>query len=411
MKSSVQQRFITYVQMDTQADPNSNTSPTTKKQLDLSNLLVQELDELGVDYHQSKEGYIYVGLPANTKKEQVPKLFFCAHIDTAPDASGTDVKPQIHKNYQGEDLLFPDDSSLVLNPAVCPELKSYFGQDIITASGKTLLGADDKSGVAVLMDAIEQLSSNSKMKHGEIMVLFTTDEEVGKGVAHVDLTRLQCDYGYTLDSGPIGHLEQENFSADRLTISIFGVSSHPGYAKGKMESAIKIASEIVTRLPKDHLSPESTEKTQGFVHPTSISGQLEEATIDFILRDFDTEKLNEQALFLEQITKEVLRNYPNSKYEISRKMQYRNMFGEVSKRPEIINNAITAMKKVGIEPKPGIIRGGTDGAMLTAMGLPCPNLFSGQHLIHSKLEWTSVQEMQKAVETVLAICELTEQNA
>lgn len=406
---TVQDRFLRYVTIDSQADPFSSTSPSRMEQLNMTHQVASELNELGIEFIKTEQGYIYATIPANTLKE-VPKIFFCAHMDTAPDASGMNVKPRIHPNYQGEDITYPDDSTLVLNPKTSTDLSEYFGQDIITASGLTLLGADDKSGVAVIMDAAYQLINQPEIEHGQITLFFTTDEEIGKGVAHVDLDLLNSEYGYTLDSGPLGHVEQENFSADSLTLTITGVSAHPGYAKGKMENAIKIACEIIAALPKETMSPESTTDRQGFIHPTHIEGGLEQASIQFILRDFDTNALDTYENKIKEITEKIVTNYPNSHYLIERKMQYRNMYEQVSKHPEIIQTAIEAMKNVGIEPKINIIRGGTDGAMLTQLGLPCPNLFSGQHAIHSHLEWTSIQEMQHSVDTVVEICRLTAQN-
>lgn len=411
MNYTVKDRFLTYVQIDTQADPESDTSPSTAKQFDMTQQLEKELIEMDINHTISDEGYIYATIPSNTEKENVPSIFFCAHVDTAPDAPGTDVKPLVHENYQGGDIYLPDDPTLKIGLENFPELQDYLGQDIITASGKTLLGADDKSGVATIMDAAYQLINNPDIKHGKVMLFFTTDEEIGKGVAHVDFDKLNVDYGYTMDSGPLGHLENENFSADGATLKIHGVSAHPGYAKGKMENAIKIASEIIAALPKDQLSPESTTGRQGFIHPNSMEAELGGATIKFILRDFDTEKLVDHANMIKEITEKVLLDYPGSSYELETRKQYRNMKDEVEKHPHIIENAIQAMKNVDITPHLGLIRGGTDGAVLSEKGLPCPNVFSGQHGIHSKYEWTTVQEMQKAVDTIIEICKVTEANA
>lgn len=411
MNYTVKDRFLTYVQIDTQADPTSDTAPSTAKQLDMTRQLEKELTEMGITYETSPQGYVYATIPANTDKDNVPSIFFCAHVDTAPDASGTGVKPRVHHNYQGETISFPDDASLSLSPENFPELNEYLGQDIITASGLTLLGADDKSGVATIMDAAYQIVNDPSIKHGKIMLFFTTDEEIGKGVAHVDLDKLDCDYGYTLDSGPIGHIENENFSANAAILTIDGVSAHPGYAKGKMQNAIKIASEIIAALPKDYLSPETTEDREGFVHPTSIEGELEKAVVKFIIRDHDTNKLEEHKEVIKITAEKILANYPSSKFTLETKPQYRNMYDVVSQYPHIIDNAIEAMKSVDVDPHLGLIRGGTDGAVLSAKGLPCPNIFSGQHGIHSKLEWTTVQEMQKAVDTIIAICKVTEEKS
>lgn len=408
---TVKDRFLKYVQIDTQADPHSDTVPSSSKQLNLSRELSTELDAMGIPHELSKEGYIYASIPSNSSKEKVPTIFFCSHVDTAPDCSGTDVKPIVHANYQGGDIMLPDDPAQVITEEKFPELKDKHGHDIITASGLTLLGADDKSGVASIMDAAYQLVNNPDIKHGEVKLFFTTDEEIGRGVAHADLSKIGADFGYTLDSGNLGNFEYENFSANAFKIKITGSSAHPGYAKGKMESAIKIAGEILTRLPKDKLSPESTSGKEGFVHPTNLQGKLEEATISFIIRDFDTANLAKHEALLEETTKQVMENYPRSKYELISTEQYRNMRDVVDNHMYIVDYAELAMKNLGIPYNLGSIRGGTDGAVLSHKGLPCPNLFSGQHGIHSKLEWTTVQEMQAAVDTVIEICKITEEKA
>ncbi len=408
---TVKDRFLKYVQIDTQADPFSNSVPSTAKQLNLSRELSKELEAMGIEHELSKEGYIYASIPANTTKTKVPKIFFCSHVDTAPDCSGTNVQPIVHENYQGGSITLPDDPEQVITEEKFPELKDKIGHDLITASGLTLLGADDKSGVASIMDAAYQLVNDPSIIHGEVKLFFTTDEEIGRGVAHADLDKIGADFGYTLDSGNIGNFEYENFSANSFKIKITGASAHPGYAKGKMENAIKIAGEIVAALPKDKLSPESTSDMQGFVHPTNVQGQLEEATISFIIRDFKTENLAKHEGLLEDITKEVLKNYPRSRYELISTEQYRNMRDVIDNHMHIVEYAELAMKNLGIPYNLGPIRGGTDGAVLSHKGLPCPNLFSGQHGIHSKLEWTSVQEMQSAVDTIIEICKITEQKA
>jgi len=409
MNYTVKDRFVRYVQIDTQANPYSDSVPSTAKQIDLSRLLCKELDEMGVQNELTEHGYVYAKVPGNSSKANVPAIFFCSHVDTAFDCSGTDVKPIVHKNYQGEDIVLPDDNTQVISKAKFPELKNKIGHDIITASGLTLLGADDKSGVACIMDAIYQLVNDPSIVHGDVAVLFTTDEEIGRGVKYVDVDKIGADYGYTLDSGDVGNFEFENFSADSALLKIKGVSAHPGYAKGKMEHASRIAADILSKLPKDHLSPESTQGKEGFIHPTKIEGMLEEASIEFIIRSFETEKLAEYEDYIESITKEVLKNYPGSSYTFEVNAQYRNMKDVVDKHPHIVETAVQAMKNIGIKPNVGEIRGGTDGSVLSHRGLPCPNLFSGQHGIHSKLEWTTVQDMQLAVDTVLEIIKLTEQ--
>lgn len=404
MNYTVKDRFFKYVQIDTQADPYSETFPSSLKQLVLTDLLEIELKEMGIEYFRNEAGYLYAYLPGNAPAAK--KVFFCAHIDTAPDCSGTGVKPLVHSNYQGSELVLPDDSSQVITHAKFPMLKDKIGHDLITASGLTLLGADDKAGVAIIMDALYQLVQDPTRLHGPVRALITTDEEIGKGVAKVDLQKLDADFGFTLDGGDIGHLEDENFSADAAVIDVVGVASHPAYGKGKMENAIKIASDIIAQLPRTTRSPETTEGKEGFIHPTKISGGLETAKLEFIIRDFQTAKLADHAAVLDQVASDVLKQYPGSSYKLTTRKQYRNMKDVLDKHPYIVEMAKTAMENVGVKPVVQSIRGGTDGAQLSHMGVPCPNLFAGQQGIHSKLEWVSVQDMQKAVDTVLEICRL-----
>jgi tripeptide aminopeptidase len=409
---TVKERFLKYVQIDTQADPMSSTSPSSEKQKNLSRLLVDELLEMGItDAEMNEFGYVYATIPANTGKKNVPTLCFCAHVDTAPDASGTDVKPIVHANYQGQDMVLPDDPTQIISPTNYPYLKDKIGHDIVTASGLTLLGSDDKSGVAEIMDATFHLLNNPSIKHGKIRLLFTTDEEIGRGVDNVDLAKLGADYAYTLDGGPIGDIENETFSADGATITIQGVASHPGYAKGKMENAIKIASDIVAALPKHRLTPETTDKKRGFIHPIKIEGGLENAKITFILRDFDDDLLAEKAEILRGVMDKVMKRYPYSKAELTTKFQYRNMKKILDEKPFIVNNAIEAIRRTGLKPNLGSIRGGTDGSRLSFMGLPCPNLFAGEQAIHSRHEFVSIQDMEKAVATVVHLCQIWEENA
>lgn len=409
MNFTVKDRFIKYVQIDTQSDPVSTSQPSTLKQLDLSKVLVQELKEMGLsDVELDEFGYVYATIPATTSKKNVPVICFCAHVDTAPDASGTGVKPIIHSNYQGRDIVLPDDTSVVIRMTDYPYLKDKIGHDIITASGLTLLGGDDKAGVAEIMDATYQLINNPSIKHGKIRLLFTPDEEIGRGVDEVDIKKLGADFGYTLDGGPIGTLEDETFSADGAVITIQGVAAHPGYAKGKMENAVKIASDIVSALPKHRLTPETTQKKQGFIHPVKIEGGLENAKITFILRDFEEDLLKEKSEILRKVMDKVLLRYPHSSAKLEVFEQYRNMKQIVSGRPEIIEYAKEAIKRSGLKPQLGSIRGGTDGSRLSFMGLPCPNLFAGEMAIHSRQEFVTVQDMQKAVETIInivAVCE------
>ena len=408
---NVTDRFLRYVTIDTQSDPESASCPSTAKQKNLGNLLVKELLAIGVDdAHIDEYGYVYATIPANTDKANVPVICFCSHMDTSPDCSGENVKPIIHKNYQGQDLVLPDDNSHVLKMSQHPDLKNQIGNDIITASGTTLLGADNKAGVAEIMDACYHLINHPEIKHGDIRILFTPDEEIGRGVDKVDIEKLGAYAGYTIDGESAGNMENETFSADGFKLTIHGISSHPGFAKGKMESAIKIASEIVTKLPLN-LSPEGTSGMQGFVHPVGISGHVEEATIDFIIRDFDERKLKEHERAIRDITDEVLKKYPNSSRTFEIKPQYRNMKGVLEKHPQIVEYGMEAIKRTGLQAKLCSIRGGTDGSRLSFMGLPCPNIFAGEHAFHGKQEWVSVQDMQKAVETILHLCMIWEEKA
>ncbi len=403
---TVKERFLEYVKIDTQSDPYSQSYPSTEKQKDLTQKLKEELIAMGIAETKIDEfNYLIAKINSNVNND-VPSIFFCAHVDTAPDCSGTNVKPILRSNYQGEILKFPDDQKISLNPKDHPNLKTKIGHDLITASGLTLLGSDDKSGVAIIMDAAYQLINNDSIPHGDVYILFTPDEEVGKGVLHLDVKKLPAEFGYTLDGGDIGELNAENFSADGLVLNINGRSAHPGYAKDHMENAIKIAAEIVSALPKDKLCPEKAGIEDGFIHPTKIEGDLGKASVSFILRDFETNKLAEYGDLIKKTTEKILESYPNSTYEIIQKEQYRNMKDILEKHPHIFDLAVRACRKSGIEPVIKKIRGGTDGAVLTYKGLPCPNIFAGEQAIHSKLEWVSVQDMEKSVDTILNICEL-----
>lgn len=407
---TVAERFMEYVKIDTQSDPTSEHYPSTSKQLNLTRKLKQELELMGAaDIALDEFGYLIARVPGNIL-HKVPPIFFCAHVDTTPDCSGTDVEPLVRYNYSGEDLHYPDDAGIVLSPDEHPNLKQKIGHDIITASGKTLLGADDKAGVAIIMEVFEKLLHSTNISHGDIYLLITPDEEIGKGVAHLDVEKLPADFGYTLDGGDLGHLNNENFSADGLELKIFGRTAHPGYARGKMENAIKIISEIISALPKDRLTPEVAGEDDGFIHPTNIEGTLAEAKANFILRDFSTDMLTTYADIIQETTEKVLETYPHTTFKISQHKQYRNMNDILRTMPHIFDLAVKATKAAGIDPVINKIRGGTDGALLTFMGKPCPNIFAGQQAIHSKLEWISIQDMEKAAETVLNICRLNAVN-
>ena len=405
------ERFLRYVQIDTQSDPQSNSQPTTAKQKDLSSLLAEELKKTGIsNAHMDEWGYVYATIPSTTHKK-VPVICFCAHVDTAPDCSGTGVKPILHKNYQGQDIVLPDDITQVLRMSEYPYLKTQIGNDIITASGTTLLGSDDKAGVAEIMDLANFLMTHKEVKHGEIKILFTPDEEVGRGTAKVDLKKLAADFGYTLDGGEPGSLEDETFSADGVQVIIHGVIAHPGYAKGKMINAMKIAGEILAALPQDRLSPESTDGKRGFIHPVRVEGIAEKCTIDFIIRDFETEGLVKKEDYLRTQIEERMRTYPNASFEFQVTEQYRNMKEILDVNPQVVEYAKEAIARAGLEAKIESIRGGTDGSRLSFMGLPCPNLFAGEQAIHSKLEHISVQDMNKAVETMVHLVQIWEEKS
>jgi tripeptide aminopeptidase len=410
-ESSIAGRFMRYLQIDTQSDPQSNKQPTTEKQKDLSKILLNELQQIGIETELDTHGYVYATIPANSDKKNIPTICFCSHVDTAPDCSGTNVKPILHKNYNGDDIVLPDDNSQVLKIADAPYLKNHIGSDIITASGNTLLGADDKSGVAAIMEAADFLVNNPEIKHGEIKILFTPDEEVGKGVVKLDMKKLNAKFGYTMDGGEAGSLEDETFSADFATIIINGVIAHPGYAKGKLINAIKIAGEILEALPKNEWAPEITEKKEGFVHPVRVEGIAEKATVEFIVRDFDNDKLKQHGEKLKQIAEGVVNKYPPATMEFIIQEQYRNMKEILDKNPQVIANAEEAIERAGLQVKTESIRGGTDGSRLSFMGLPCPNIFTGMQGIHSKLEWVGVKDMAKAAETIVHLSMIWEEKS
>jgi tripeptide aminopeptidase len=406
-KDDIAARFMRYVQIDTQSDPQSESFPSSNKQLELSRLLLSELRGLGItDVEMDENGYVYASIPANGSHENSPAICFCAHVDTAPDLSGTGVKPILHTNYQGADIVLPDDESQVIRMTEHPYLEKLIGHDIITASGKTLLGADDKAGVAIIMELAAFLQKNPDWPHGAIRLLFTPDEEVGRGTEKVNLKKLNAQYAYTLDGGERGSLEDETFSADAVEVKISGVSAHPGYAKDKMVNALKIAGQILQALPKDRLSPESTEGRRGFVHPVAVNGIAEECTIEFIIRDFETAGLKKKADFLRTLVEEAVRAQPGARFEFIVKEQYRNMKEVLDLHPQVVANARKAIERTGLTVKMESIRGGTDGSRLSFMGLPCANLFTGMQAIHSKHEFVSVQDMMAAGEVLIELVKL-----
>jgi tripeptide aminopeptidase len=398
---SVAERFMRYVRIDTQSDPQSQSHPSTEKQKDLGRLLVTELKNTGLpDAELDEFGYVYATLPATTAKP-VPVICFCAHLDTAPDCTGTGVKPIVHHNYAGGDIQFPDDPVQTILAREHPYLVSRKGDDIITASGTTLLGADDKAGVAVIMEMVRFFIQNPAIEHGKIRILFTPDEEIGRGVDKVDMAKLKADFGYTLDGGERGSLEDETFSADAMAITFHGISAHPGYGKDKLINAIKVAAHFVDHLPKDEWSPETTEDRYGFVHPVRLSGIAEKATVELIIRDFYTAKLAAYEEHLRSRVEDTLAAFPGATAEIVVTEQYRNMKEILDDHPQVTQYAAEAITRAGMEVHRSSARGGTDGSRLSFMGLPCPNIFTGEMAFHGKQEYVSIQDMQKSVETIV----------
>ncbi|WP_047460381.1 peptidase T [Rhizobium rhizogenes] len=410
MTDTVTDRFLRYVVIDTQSDPTSATQPSTEKQKNLGRVLVEDLLAIGLaDAHLDEHGYVYATIPSNVDKP-VPVICFCSHMDTAPDFTGTNVKPQIVRNYSGGDIKLPGDPQQIIRVSDNPVLSNQIGNDIITSDGTTLLGADDKAGLAEIVTAAQFLLDNPDIKHGTIKLLFTTDEEIGRGVDKVDLAKLGAEFAYTMDGETAGHVEDETFSADGVEISIQGVAIHPGFAKDKMENAIKIAGTIISRLPKD-TAPETTAGRDGFVHPTGVTGSMEKASLGFIIRDFNDEGLTTKEVMLEAIVKDVMAGYPGSSYTFKVRQQYRNMKTILDRHPQIVDYAMEAVRRAGMTPVRGSIRGGTDGSRLSFMGLPCANIFAGGHAFHSPLEWVSSQDMEKAVKTIVELSKLWAERA
>jgi tripeptide aminopeptidase len=408
---TVAERFTRYVQIDTQSDPQSRSYPSTEKQKDLGRLLVQELQAMGItDAILDEYGYVYATIPANTTR-QVPVICYCAHMDTAPDCSGKGVKPLLHKGYDGGDIILPDDPSVVISPRDHPYLLEKKGEDLITASGTTLLGADDKAGVAVIMDMAQYLLQHPEYKHGKIRLLFTPDEEIGRGVDRVDLQRLGADFGYTLDAGERGTFEDETFSADGVKITFYGVSAHPGYARGKMINALKLAAHFLDSLPKDEWSPETTEGRYGFVHPVRMEGLAEKAVLEFIVRDFVTARLGAYEEHLRGLVEDAVRAFPGARADFEIYEQYRNMKEVLDQHPQVSEYAMEAIGRAGIDARKSSARGGTDGSRLSFMGLPCPNIFTGEMAFHGKQEYVSVQDMEKAVQAIVHLALVWEEKS
>ncbi len=399
-------RFLSYVKYDTQSSEESDSYPSTLKQLELSKKLLLELKDLGLKETEITEhGYVFGTLPSNVD-HKVPVIGYIAHVDTSPDVSGKDVNPVISKKYQGGDIVLKNESSQVIEFKMNPALKNCIGHDIITTDGTTLLGADNKAGIAEIMGAIHYMIDNPEIKHGPIRVAFTVDEEVGTGTKHFDVKKFAADYAYTIDGETAGEIEDETFCADTAIVRIKGVNVHPGYAKDRLVSAVKIAAHLIDQLPFDRMSPETTEKREGYLHPHAIKGGVEESEVIFLVRDFDVNGLKEKEKYLEKLCKKVEKKYTKSDLSIEIKESYRNMKIILDKHTQVVDYAMEAVARAGLKPVKNLIRGGTDGAGLCFMGVPTPNIFTGGHNFHSKKEWISVQDMAKAVETIIRLSEI-----
>jgi len=407
MKTSALDRFLRYVTFDTRSDEKSSTFPSTPGQLTLLRALTDELHALGIaDAAMDAHGYVMATIPATRGMSGAPVIGFIAHVDTSPEMPGANVKPIVHTQYDGRDLVLPDDPTAILRVADDPALASRIGYDIVTASGLTLLGADDKAGVAEIMAAAEHLMTHREVPHGTVRIAFTPDEEVGHGADHFDVTRFGAVCAYTLDGGSAGELEYESFSADAITVTFKGFNTHPGYAKGKMVNAIKLAADFVARLPRERLSPETTDGYDGYLHPYQMEASVDRTSVKVLLRDFKTAGLKEKAALVERLAHETIANEPRATVECKVDESYRNMRVVLDRHPDVVELARTAIRRAGLEPIEKPIRGGTDGSRLSFMGLPTPNLFAGEHSFHSRLEWVSRYDMDKAVEVIVNLCRL-----
>ncbi len=396
------ERFCRYCRIDTQADDRSSTYPSTPGQLDLGRLLLKELLDLGLTgATQDEHGIVIATLPGTVPG--APAVAWIAHVDTSPETSGKDVKPQIHRNYGGGDIVLPGDPTKVLRPSECPELAALKGKTIVTTDGTTLLGGDDKAGVAVIMEAAQRLLEDPKRPRGPVRICFTCDEEIGHGVDHVDIGKLNVVCGYTLDGSGVGELDTETFSADMATVTVHGTNIHPAIAKGRMVNAVRLAGMFLDRLPRVGQSPETTEGREGFLHPLSVEGGVAKTVIRILLRDFDTPKLAERAEMLRLIGRTIEAEFPTARFEVEVKAQYRNMRDWLDKEPRALPLAAEAMRRAGIEPRLSIVRGGTDGSRLTEMGLPTPNLSTGEHNFHSPLEWVCLEELDANVRMLMEL--------
>jgi tripeptide aminopeptidase len=399
-------RFLSYVKYDTQSSENSETYPSTLKQLELGKQLLLELKDLGLeDVMITEHGYVFATLPA-TVKYKVPTIGYIAHVDTSPEVSGKNVNPQIVRNYDGRNITLKNDPTQIIDVEMNATLRDCIGHDIITTDGTTLLGADNKAGIAEIMGALNYMIDHPEIKHGKIRVAFTVDEEVGSGTKHFNVKEFGADYAYTIDGETAGEIEDETFCADTAIVTVKGVNVHPGYAKNRLVSAIKITAHLIEQLPKDHLSPETTEKREGYLHPHAFKGGVETSEVTLLVRDFDENGLKEKEAFLEKLCKETEKKYPKSSISLEIKESYRNMKMVLDKHPQVVEYAMEAVKRSGLKPVKNLIRGGTDGARLCFMGVPTPNIFTGGHNFHSKREWISIQNMIKAVETIVHLSQI-----
>jgi tripeptide aminopeptidase len=409
---TVLERFLRYVRVETRSDENSMTVPSTASQLIFQRQLVEELKGFGLaDTALDEHGYVMATIPATTAKTSVPAIGFIAHVDTSPEMSGSNVVPIVHARYDGRDIRLPDDPAAVLSLADNPALRAQLGHDIVTASGKTLLGADDKAGVAEIVSAAEYLMAHPEIPHGVVRIAFTPDEEIGRGTAHFDVQRFGCRCAYTLDGGTRGEVESESFSADAMTLTFFGFNTHPGYAKGRMVNAMKVAADFIHHLPSDRLSPETTDGYEGFVHPYVQQSGVDRTTVRLIVRDFRTEGLKEKESLVERLAREATARHTGARVEIAIEEQYRNMKAVLDRHPEVVEYAYEAVRRAGVDVRTTPIRGGTDGSKLSFMGLPTPNLFAGEHNFHSRLEWVSRQDMEKAVDVIVCLCRVWEERS
>jgi tripeptide aminopeptidase len=408
--TGVLDRFLRYVRYDTQSDERSSASPSTPGQLAFQRDLASELVALGVsDVVLDAYGYVTATIPSTSRRGGVVPIGFIAHVDTSPEMSGGGVVPIVHRDYDGRDLVLPDRPGLALRLADNPDLADQFGHDIVTASGTTLLGADDKAGVAEIVTAAAYLVEHPEVAHGIVRVAFTPDEEIGRGAAHFDVARFGCRFAYTMDGGRRGEVESESFSADAMTITFHGFNTHPGYAKGRMVNAIKVAADFLHHLPADRLSPETTDMYEGFVHPSVLQPSVERTAVKLLVRDFRSEGLVEQERLVEAIARDAVARHAGAAFDVSIEESYRNMKTVLDQHPEVVAHAHEAVRRSGLVVRATPIRGGTDGSKLSFMGLPTPNLFAGEHNFHSRLEWVSVQDMETAVEVILNLCRVWEE--